>query len=141
VPVLRECQGAASLKPHTLHAPGWRGSPSTHAALRCAAAQGGAATAAADGGNDRFDYNKDPISWFYQNQIKSEEQFQAKRSELREAAKERLENIFEAKGKVGTCVRVWPAAALRCACWRRTCSQQLSFALHMRHHHPAAPHH
>ena len=97
---------------------------------------------------DRFDYNKDPISWFYQvrlliqlcqqvqtchkptpaqpaaccvcqccswlfergcmfvlflwlqNQIKSEEQFQAKKSELRTAAKERLENIFENKGKV-----------------------------------------
>lgn len=35
-----------------------------------------------------------------QNQIKSEEQFQAKKSELRTAAKERLENIFENKGKV-----------------------------------------
>ena len=35
-----------------------------------------------------------------QNQIKSEEQFQAKKAELRAAALERLENIFEEKGKV-----------------------------------------
>lgn len=35
-----------------------------------------------------------------QNQIKSEEQFQAKKSELRSAALERLETIFDKKGKV-----------------------------------------
>lgn len=92
----------------------------------------GAGAAGTD--DDRFDYNKDPISWFYQvsgptltvqlkprtaqsagaehavncccactcpqNQIKSEEQFQAKKAELRKAAVERLENIFEKKGKV-----------------------------------------
>jgi hypothetical protein len=34
-----------------------------------------------------------------QNQIKSEEDFQAKKSALREEAKRRLENIFERKGK------------------------------------------
>jgi hypothetical protein len=103
-----------------------------------------AAQGAKSGANDadRFDYNKDPISWFYQvsnlshpthhqqahgcmrhckaagrisqpthvcsahdelvsqNQIKSEEQFQAKKSELRAAALERLETIFDKKGKV-----------------------------------------
>lgn len=36
-----------------------------------------------------------------QNQIKSEEQFQAKKTELRKAAVERLESVFEKKGKVG----------------------------------------
>jgi hypothetical protein len=35
-----------------------------------------------------------------QNQIKSEEQFQAKKSELRAAALERLETTFDKKGKV-----------------------------------------
>lgn len=94
--------------------------------------QGAGAT---DADGDRFDYNKDPISWFYQvqssltgvkgsrhpqqrgkldtscahaappstlqNQIKSEEQFQAKKTELRKAAVERLESVFEKKGKVG----------------------------------------
>lgn len=54
---------------------------------------------ASDADGDRFDYNKDPISWFYQNQIKSEEQFQAKKTELRKAAVERLESVFEKKGK------------------------------------------
>eukprot|EP00878_Enallax_costatus_P000625 GHUV01000728.1.p2 GENE.GHUV01000728.1~~GHUV01000728.1.p2 ORF type:complete len:164 (+),score=45.27 GHUV01000728.1:1880-2371(+) len=51
------------------------------------------------GHDEHFDYNKDPISWFYQNQIKSEEQFQAKKAELRETARHKLDEIFEKKGK------------------------------------------
>lgn len=39
------------------------------------------------------------MSWFYQNQIKSEEQFQAKKAELKETARSRLDEIFEKKGK------------------------------------------
>lgn len=34
-----------------------------------------------------------------QNQIRSEEEFQAKKSKLREQARERLDSIFEQKGK------------------------------------------
>ncbi|KAF6265355.1 hypothetical protein COO60DRAFT_1633780 [Scenedesmus sp. NREL 46B-D3] len=49
--------------------------------------------------DDRFDYNKDPVAWFYQNQIRSEEEFQAKKTALREQARERLDVIFEQKGK------------------------------------------
>jgi hypothetical protein len=50
-------------------------------------------------GDDRFDITKDPISWFYQNQIKSEEEFQAKKEQLRAAARHKLDEIFEKKGK------------------------------------------
>ena len=39
-----------------------------------------------------------------QNQIKSEEQFQAKKAELRAAAHDRLESLFDKKGKVSRCV-------------------------------------
>lgn len=49
--------------------------------------------------DERFNYEKDPISWFYQNQIKSEEQFQEKKAELRETARHKLDDIFEKKGK------------------------------------------
>lgn len=49
--------------------------------------------------DDRFDYNKDPVAWFYQNQIRSEEEFQAKKAALRETARARLDEIFEKKGK------------------------------------------
>ncbi|GBF97562.1 hypothetical protein Rsub_10163 [Raphidocelis subcapitata] len=51
----------------------------------------------ADG--DRFDYNKDPVSWFFQNQIRSEEEFQARKTELRAAARARLDALFEKKGQ------------------------------------------
>jgi len=40
------------------------------------------------------------VSWFYQNQIKSEEEFQAKKAILREEAKKRLEQIMAAKKKL-----------------------------------------
>eukprot|EP00879_Flechtneria_rotunda_P007516 GHRR01007885.1.p1 GENE.GHRR01007885.1~~GHRR01007885.1.p1 ORF type:complete len:262 (+),score=61.44 GHRR01007885.1:282-1067(+) len=49
--------------------------------------------------DERFNYNKDPISWFYQNQIKSEEEFQANKEQLRQEARTRLDKIFEKKGK------------------------------------------
>lgn len=49
--------------------------------------------------DDRFDITKDPVSWFYQNQIKSEEEFQAKKEQLRAAARHKLDEIFEKKGK------------------------------------------
>lgn len=57
---------------------------------------GHAAEAEQDG---RFDYEKDPISWFYQHQIRSEEDFQKKKVDLREAAKKRLEDIMNRKNK------------------------------------------
>ncbi|GAX73758.1 hypothetical protein CEUSTIGMA_g1209.t1 [Chlamydomonas eustigma] len=46
------------------------------------------------------DFEKDPVSWFYQNQIKSEADFQARKKELQEQAKLRLENIMKAKKKL-----------------------------------------
>ena len=49
--------------------------------------------------SDRFDYDKDPVSWFFQNQIKSEEEFQVRRHENHKAAKKRLEGIMAAKNK------------------------------------------
>lgn len=48
---------------------------------------------------ERFSYDKDPVSWFYQNQIKCEEEFQQRKSELREEAKRRLDAIMDKKGK------------------------------------------
>ncbi|KIZ02651.1 hypothetical protein MNEG_5310 [Monoraphidium neglectum] len=55
-------------------------------------------------GADRFDYNKNPVSWyvedwFFQNQIKCEEEFQARKAELRAAARKQLDEVFEKKGK------------------------------------------
>lgn len=52
-----------------------------------------------------------------QNQIRSEEQFAAKKAELRQIAKEQLENIFEKKGKVRC------SAARRAACCVRIQSE------------------
>lgn len=40
-----------------------------------------------------------PAPRFFQNQIKSEEEFQARKSELRAAARARLDQVFEKKGK------------------------------------------
>lgn len=42
---------------------------------------------------DRFDFDTDPVSWFYQNQIKSEEDFQARKAELRAEARRRLDAV------------------------------------------------
>jgi hypothetical protein len=47
----------------------------------------------------RFDYNKDPVGWFYQNQIRSEEEFQANKERVRTEARERLHELFDKKGK------------------------------------------
>lgn len=41
----------------------------------------------------RFDFDADPVSWFYQNQIKSEEEFQAKKEALRAEARKRLDAV------------------------------------------------
>lgn len=49
--------------------------------------------------DDRFNYDKDPITWFFQNQIRSEEEFQANKAKLRAEAKRRLENIMAKKNK------------------------------------------
>ncbi|KAJ9527550.1 hypothetical protein QJQ45_025827, partial [Haematococcus lacustris] len=46
-----------------------------------------------------FDIDKDPVSWFYQNQIKCEEEFQAKKDALREEARKRLDQIMDKKNK------------------------------------------
>lgn len=48
----------------------------------------------------RFDYEADPVGWFYQNQIRSEEEFQAKRLRTQRGRRQRLEGIMAAKGKV-----------------------------------------
>jgi len=42
---------------------------------------------------------KHPTQRFFQNQIKSEEEFQARKSELRAAARRRLDEIFAKKGR------------------------------------------
>ena len=47
----------------------------------------------------KFDYKADPVSWFFQHQIKAEEEHQARRRESRQAAKRRLESIMSAKNK------------------------------------------
>jgi len=65
----------------------------------CAVLHGITCCFALQEGDDRFDITKDPISWFYQNQIKSEEEFQAKKEQLRAAARHKLDEIFEKKGK------------------------------------------
>ena len=36
-----------------------------------------------------FDYDKDPVKWFYANQIKSEAEFMQKKDTLRAAARKR----------------------------------------------------
>ncbi|KAI8471726.1 MAG: hypothetical protein J3K34DRAFT_226379 [Monoraphidium minutum] len=80
-----------------------KGGPLTPGKLQAAAAAAAgcpaAGVAAGAPGNDRFDYNKDPVSWFFQNQIRSEEEFQERKAELRTAALARLDDIFERKGK------------------------------------------
>mmetsp|Transcript_14150 Transcript_14150/g.38301 ORF Transcript_14150/g.38301 Transcript_14150/m.38301 type:complete len:389 (+) Transcript_14150:97-1263(+) len=45
----------------------------------------------------RFDFDTDPVSWFYQNQIKSEEDFQARKADLRAEARRRLDAIMAKK--------------------------------------------
>ncbi|KAG2485413.1 hypothetical protein HYH03_015899 [Edaphochlamys debaryana] len=46
-----------------------------------------------------FDFEKDPVSWFYQNQIKSEAEFTKKKEALRLEARKRLDAIMHKKDK------------------------------------------
>ncbi|KAG2427327.1 hypothetical protein HXX76_012522 [Chlamydomonas incerta] len=46
-----------------------------------------------------FDFEKDPVSWFYQNQIKSEAEFAKKKDALRAEARKRLDAIMSKKDK------------------------------------------
>ncbi|GIL60729.1 hypothetical protein Vafri_15257 [Volvox africanus] len=46
-----------------------------------------------------FDFEKDPVSWFYQNQIKSEAEFAKKKESLRAEARKRLDQIMSKKDK------------------------------------------
>ncbi|GFR42951.1 hypothetical protein Agub_g3840 [Astrephomene gubernaculifera] len=46
-----------------------------------------------------FDFEKDPVSWFYQNQIKSEAEFNKKKDALRAEARKRLDQIMSKKDK------------------------------------------
>ncbi|GLC47117.1 hypothetical protein PLESTB_000871300 [Pleodorina starrii] len=46
-----------------------------------------------------FDFDKDPVSWFYQNQIKSEAEFAKKKEVLRAEARKRLDQIMSKKSK------------------------------------------
>jgi hypothetical protein len=55
----------------------------------------------------RFDFDTDPVSWFYQNQIKGEEDFQARKADLRVEARKRLD-----------AVSLWKDAEYQCACVR-----------------------
>lgn len=44
----------------------------------------------------KFDFDSDPVSWFYQNQIKSEQEFQEKKEMLRAEARKRLDSVRDA---------------------------------------------
>lgn len=72
---------------------GWRCASDERHCCTCMQPQAGAAS------DDRFNIDKDPVSWFYQNQIRSEEEFQKKREHLRHEARTRLDGIFARKGK------------------------------------------
>jgi hypothetical protein len=70
-----------------------------------------------------------------QNQIKSEEQFQAKKTELHKAAVERLESVFEKKGKVGglgnqRMLRHASTPEAACATQRQGCRRHCTPATH-----------
>uniref|UniRef100_A0A7S0WGP3 Transmembrane protein n=1 Tax=Chlamydomonas leiostraca TaxID=1034604 RepID=A0A7S0WGP3_9CHLO len=56
-------------------------------------------TGKAQAGGKRFDFDTDPVSWFYQNQIRSEEEFQAKKEMLRAEARKRLDAIMDKKNQ------------------------------------------
>ncbi|KXZ43832.1 hypothetical protein GPECTOR_79g111 [Gonium pectorale] len=47
----------------------------------------------------KFDFDKDPVSWFYQNQIKSEAEFAKRKDALRAEARKRLDQIMSKKNK------------------------------------------
>lgn len=49
---------------------------------------------------EEFDYDKDPVKWFYANQIKSEAEFAQKKDTLRAQARQRLDNIMASKNKL-----------------------------------------
>ena len=76
-------------------------SPAPHPPIQAALANATAANAAnaANAGARRFDYERDPVAWFFQNQIRSEEEFAARKAELRAAARARLDKVFAKKGK------------------------------------------
>lgn len=47
----------------------------------------------------KFDADADPVAWFYQNQIKSEAEFQQKKDALRTEARKRLDQIMDKKNQ------------------------------------------
>ena len=65
---------------------------SSHANPRAQCDVGVYAYVQAPGGGDTgpFSYEKDPMSWFFQNQIRSEAEFQERRKELQATAKGEL---------------------------------------------------
>ncbi|PNH03478.1 hypothetical protein TSOC_010441, partial [Tetrabaena socialis] len=63
------------------------------------AVKGKGKKAKAKAGPLEFDFEKDPVSWFYQNQIKSEAEFATKKDALRVEARKRLDQIMSKKEK------------------------------------------